>query len=142
MISAILIGRNDDYGGSFRHRAVLSINLLAEQLGSTDEIVFVDWNTEENAVALPQAVACSLTLRARALMRTIRVSSGIHAEYVRRGAFNSIVPVVAYNAAVRRANPANKWILITTADMLLIPRDVSCTLSDVATRLPDGVYGL
>ena len=142
MISAILIGRNDDYGGSFRHRAVLSINLLAEQLGDTDEIVFVDWNTEVGATTLPQAVVHSLTPRARALVRAIGVDSGIHAEYVRRVASTPIVPVVAYNTAIRRANPSSKWVLITTTDMLLVPRDSACTLSDVATRLPDGVYGL
>jgi hypothetical protein len=142
MISAILFGRNDDYGGGYGHRAVLSINLLAKQLDDADEIVFVDWNTEDGAPTLPQAVAHSLTGRARALLRTIKVSSGIHAEHVGRGAFMPIVPVVAYNTAIRRANPANKWILITTTDMLLVSRDVGRTLSNVATTLQDGVYGL
>ena len=142
MISAILIGRNDDYEGGFRHRAVLSINLLAEQLDDTDEIIFVDWNTEEGAATLPQAVAGSLTRRAGALIRTVRVCGSIHAEYVRRGAFTPVVPVVAYNTGIRRANPSSKWILITTTDMLLVSRQVGCTLSDAARRLPDGIYGL
>ena len=39
MISAILIGRNDDYEGDFRRRALLSINVLAEQLNDNDEII-------------------------------------------------------------------------------------------------------
>jgi hypothetical protein len=142
MISAVLIGRNDDYEGGFRHRAVLSINLLAEQLDDTDEIIFVDWNTEEGAATLPQAVAGSLTRRAGALIRTVRVCSCIHAEYVRRGAFTPVIPVVAYNTGIRRADPSSKWLLITTTDMLLVSRHVGCTLSEVARRLPNGVYGL
>jgi hypothetical protein len=142
MISAILIGRNDDYEGDFRHRAALSINLLASHLKDTGEIIFVDWNTAEGVATLPQAIAGSLTQRARVLLRIIRVCGDIHAEFVRRGAFNAIVPVVAYNAAIRRANPANRWTLITTADLLLVSRNIGCTLSDIAAGLPDGVYGL
>jgi hypothetical protein len=142
MISAILIGRNDDYEGDFRHRAVLSINVLAEQLKDTDEIIFVDWNTAEGVAPLPQAIAGSLTQRARALMRTVGVGGSIHAEFLRRGAFTAVVPVVAYNAAIRRANPSNRWILITTPDMLLVSRNIGRTLSEIAVRLRDGVYGL
>lgn len=142
MISVILIGRNDDYEGDFRHRVVLSINVLAEQLKNTDEIIFVDWNSPQGAGTLPQAIAGSLTQQATALTRTIEVGGGIHAEFARRGAFAAIVPVVAYNAAIRRADPSSKWILITTSDMLLVSRDTGRTLSDVAAGLPDGVYGL
>jgi len=142
MISAILIGRNDDYEGDFRRRALLSINVLAEQLNDNDEIIFVDWNTAEGAATLPEAVAGSLTQRARALIRTIRVCGSIHAEFVCRGAFNPIVPVVAYNVAIRRANPSSRWILITTADLLLVSRNIGCALSEFAVGLPDGVYGL
>jgi hypothetical protein len=142
MISAILIGRNDDYEGDFRHRVVLSINVLAEQLKNTDEIIFVDWNSPAGIATLPQAIAGSLTQRARALTRTVEVCGSIHAEFVRRGAFTAMVPVVAYNAAIRRANPSSRWMLITTADMLLVSRDTGRTLSDFAAGLPDGVYGL
>lgn len=142
MISAILIGRNDDYEGDFRRRAALSINLLAEQLKDSDEIIFVDWNSAEGVATLPHAIAGSLTHRARALTRIIRVGADIHAEFVRQGAFNAIVPVVACNAAIRRANPSNRWILITTADLLLVSRNIGCTLSDTAAGLPDGAYGL
>ena len=43
----------------------MSINLLAEQLDNTDEIIFVDWNTEEGAATLPQAVAAWAEYHAR-----------------------------------------------------------------------------
>jgi hypothetical protein len=142
MISAILIGRNDEYEGDFRHRAAMSVNLLAEQLKDTDEIIFVDWNTPEDVATLARAIAGSLSQRARALTRTIRVCSDIHAEFACRGALNPIVPVAAYNVAIRRANPSNRWILITTADLLLVSRHIDRTLSDIAPGLPDGVYGL
>src|SRR5260221_7980940 len=101
MISAILIGRNDDYEGGFRHRAVLSINLLAEQLDDTDEIIFVDWNTDDGAATLPQAVAGSFTRRAGGLLRTVRGCGGLHSGYFRRGAFTPLCSVLAYNNRVR-----------------------------------------
>jgi hypothetical protein len=142
MLSAIVFGRNDDHGGNFRHRAILSINMLAEQLGVADEIVFVDWNSADGAPTFPEAVANSLTERARNLLRVVKVGRDIHAEFVDRGAFMPVVPVVAYNVGIRRANPNNKWILITTTDMLLISRDAGRSLSEVAITLKDGVYGL
>jgi len=142
MISAILFGRNDDHGGNFRHRAVLSINMLAEQLDDADEVVFVDWNSADGVPTFPQAIAHSLTERARSLLRVIKVGCEIHAEFLEHGAFMSVIPVVAYNAAIRRANPGNKWILITTTDMLLISRNGERPLSKIATTLQDGTYGL
>src|SRR5579871_493668 len=142
MISAILVGRNDDYDGGFRHRAALSINMLAEQLGEADEIIFVDWNTEDGSATLPEAVAGSLTPRGRRLMRTLRVGGDVHGEYVRRGALMPVIPVVAYNVGIRRANPSSRWILITTPDLLLVSREAGRPLTDIAAGLPDGVYGL
>ena len=37
---------------------------------------------------------------------------------------------------------ANHWCVFATAEALLVPRDESCSLSDVPGELRDGVYGL
>ena len=52
-----------------------------------------------------------------------------------------VLEPVARNIAVRRTNPANRWLLSTNTDMVLVPpRDES--LSDLCADLPDAVYGL
>ena len=42
-VSAIICGRNDNYGGHLIERATYSINSM---LDTFDEVIYVDWNTE------------------------------------------------------------------------------------------------
>jgi hypothetical protein len=48
---------------------------------------------------------------------------------------------VARNAAVRRANPSNRWLLSTNTDMIFLPRSER-SLSEICGELPDAFYGL
>ena len=43
-LSAVCCGRNDNYGGHLLESAVYSLNSM---LQSFDEVIYVDWNTEE-----------------------------------------------------------------------------------------------
>ena len=43
-LSAVCCGRNDNYGGHFLESALYSLNSM---LKTFDEVVYVDWNTEE-----------------------------------------------------------------------------------------------
>ena len=56
MISAILYGRNDNYGYNLHKRAALSFNCIAEVLDETDEIIFVDYNTPDDFPTFPEAI--------------------------------------------------------------------------------------
>ena len=73
MISVILYGRNDNYGYNLHKRAALSFNCISEVLDPSDEIIFVDYNTPDDFPTFPEAIFDTLTEKARALLRILRV---------------------------------------------------------------------
>ena len=55
MISIVLYGRNDNYGYNLHKRAALSLNCMAEVLTDPDdEILFVDYNTDDDFPTFPR----------------------------------------------------------------------------------------
>jgi hypothetical protein len=44
------------------------------------------------------------------------------------------------NIALRRSNPANRWVLLTNTDMVFVPREGFGSLPDAARDLPDAQY--
>lgn len=142
MISVVLYGRNDAHGYNLHRRAALSLNCLAEVLTDPDdEIVFVDYNTPDELPTFIEALEDTLTERCLDRLRVLRVRAAVHAERYRERTHLPIVEGVARNAAVRRANPANRWVLSTNTDMIMLPLDDE-SLTDVCRRLTDGFYGL
>jgi len=141
MISVILYGRNDSYGYNLHKRAALSLNCIAAVLdGPDDEILFVDYNTPDDFPTFPEAIQDTLTQRARTLLRVLRVRPRHHARFAARSHLQALEPV-ARNVALRRSNPANRWVLSTNTDMIFVPRGPA-SLSAVASTLADGFYGL
>jgi hypothetical protein len=142
VISVVVYGRNDAHGYNLHRRAALSLNCIAEVLtDSDDEIVFVDYNTPDELPTFVEALADTLTERCVGLLRVFRVPAAIHEQrFAARTHLPAIEPV-ARNAAVRRASPANRWLLSTNTDMILLPHSER-SLSEVCGELPDGFYGL
>jgi len=139
MISIILYGRNDSYGYNLHKRGALSLNCMAEVLTDpADEILFVDYNTPDDFPTFPEAIADTLTPRARNMLRIFRVRSHIHARFKARTRLVALEPV-ARNVALRRALPANRWILSTNTDVIFVLRRMA-SLSDVARGLKPGLY--
>lgn len=139
MISIVLYGRNDNYGYNLHKRAALSLNCMAEVLTDlSDEILFVDYNTPDDLPTFPEAIQDTLTSRARRMLRILRVRPHIHARYKAKTHLVALEPV-ARNVAVRRSNPANRWILSTNTDMIFVPQE-SISLSDIARELEPGFY--
>lgn len=139
MISIILYGRNDNYGYNLHKRAAISINCLAEILEQdADEILFVDYNTPDDFPTFPEAIQDTLTPQAKAKLRILRVRPRLHQRYRARTHLAAVEPI-ARNVALRRANPANRWILSTNTDIVLVPRRAR-TLSEIAAALPAGMY--
>ena len=67
MLSIVVYGRNDSHGYNLHKRAAISLNCLAEMLGDAeDELIFVDYNTPDDLPTFPEAIADTLTARARA----------------------------------------------------------------------------
>ncbi len=141
MISVVLYGRNDSYGYNLHKRGALSLNCIAEVLDDPDdEILFVDWNTPDDFPTFPEAIADTLTEKARRVLRILRVRPSQHARFAGRTHLVALESP-ARNVAVRRSNPANRWILSTNTDMIFVPR-TGRSLSAIAAGLPDGYYHL
>jgi hypothetical protein len=142
MISVVLYGRNDNYGYNLHKRAALSLNCFAELLEDRDdEILFVDYNTPDDHPTFVEAIRDTLTSQARRFVKVLRVRSSVHQRWASRTHLNALEPQ-ARNIAIRRANPANRWILSTNTDIILVPRDPADSLSKLAARLADGFYEL
>ncbi|MCW5771040.1 MAG: hypothetical protein KIT16_05335 [Rhodospirillaceae bacterium] len=139
MISIVYYGRNDGHGYNLHKRFALGINCAAAALDAPgDEIIFVDYNSDDSLPTLPEAVADTLTPAARRLLRVIRVRPVFHRRYAARSHLPVLEPI-ARNIAIRRANPANHWVLSSNPDMILAPCD-GRSLSAIARDLPDGLY--
>jgi hypothetical protein len=142
LISVILYGRNDAHGYNLHRRAALSLNCVAEILtDDDDEIVFVDYNTPDELPTFVEALADTLTARCLSRLRVLRVPAELHHERYRDLTHLPAVEPVCRNAAARRMNPANRWLLSTNTDMILVPHS-DASLSDVCQDLDDGFYCL
>lgn len=141
MISIVLYGRNDNYGYNLHKRAALSLNCMAEVLSDpADEILFVDYNTPDDFPTFPEAIQDTLTDKAKRHLRILRVRPSVHARFASRTHLVALEPV-ARNVAVRRSNPANRWILSTNTDMIFVPRQGQ-SLTETVRNLPKGHYGI
>jgi hypothetical protein len=145
VISVIVYGRNDAHGYNLHRRAALSLNCIAEVLTEPDdEIVFVDYNTPDELPTFVEAIADTLTDRCLSRMRVFRVPAALHAErFTERTDLPALEPI-ARNAGVRRANPANRWLLLTNTDMIFVPLAGRSpqSMSEICGELGDGFYGL
>ena len=139
MISIVLYGRNDNYGYNLHKRAALSFNCMAEVLeGEEDEILFVDYNTPDDFPTFPEAIQDTLSQKARQRLRIFRVRPHVHRRFSARTKLVALEPI-ARNVAVRRSNPANRWILSTNTDMIFVPQR-KASLNEIARDLPSGFY--
>lgn len=142
MISVLVFGRNDEHGYKLPLRACTSINCVAEMLQNSDEIVFCDYATEEGRISFPESVSTSLTKRSRDLLKVVKVPFEVHRRRFGRRTSASIIPAVAYNVALRHSNPGNRWVLITTTDMVFVPRNPNDTLHAICSALADGFFSI
>lgn len=139
MLSVIVYGRNDSHGYNLARRAVLSLNCLAQLLDAEgDEIIFVDYNTPDDLPGFIEANRDALTARARRVLRVLRVRPDQHARFAGRTHL-PVLEGIARNVALRRADPANRWILSTNSDIIVTLRD-GVSLSSVVAGLEDGFY--
>jgi 2-polyprenyl-3-methyl-5-hydroxy-6-metoxy-1,4-benzoquinol methylase len=142
MISVILYGRNDAHGYNLHRRAALSLNCIAEVLTDPeDELIFVDYNTPDELPTFIESISDTLTERCLNILRVLRVPAAIHDQrFAERTHLPAIEPV-ARNAAARRANPANRWLLSTNTDMIFVPTERE-SMSEICRDLADGFYAL
>jgi hypothetical protein len=106
-----------------------------------DEILFVDYNSADELPTIVEAVQDTLTDRAKDLLRILRIRPVHHQRYSGMTSL-PLLESVARNAAIRRSNPANKWILSTNNDMIFVPVNPQESLTSIVSRLSDGFYTL
>lgn len=142
MISVLLYGRNDNHGYNLHKRAAISINCIAEMLDHPDdEILFADYNTPNDLPSFIEAIQDTLTRKARDRLRVLRIRPAIHRRFEGKTQLVALESI-SRNAAIRRSNPRNRWILSTNTDMIFVPREQGRSLSTIAGALADGFYHL
>ncbi|MBV9858659.1 MAG: hypothetical protein JO038_00930 [Alphaproteobacteria bacterium] len=139
MLSVIVTGRNDAHGYNLHKRTALSLNCLAESLGKDDEILFVDWNSPDEMPTIVEAIADTLTADCRGLLRILRVRSAQH-DRVSGFSHLPLLDPIARNVAIRRARPGNVWMLSTSTDVILAPRQPGRKLAETVAGLPPALY--
>ncbi len=132
MLSVVLIGRNDNHGYNLSKRVAQSINSIAQGLTSTDEIIFVDWNSPLGYPPMPISIHDDLSELAKKLLKIVVVSPAIHKQFA--GQSNKMVlEPLARNVGIRRVSEDSRWILNTNTDILVLsPTQLS--LREVAEK--------
>ena len=114
MISIVIVGRNDNYGGDFEGRlfATARHNLDALALrGIETELVFVEWNPLPSRPLLSHEVVATFD-RARCVV----VDGALH-QHVSRNRHITVFEYHAKNVGARRAR--GDWLLLTNPDNFL-----------------------
>jgi hypothetical protein len=132
VLSVVLIGRNDNHGYNLSKRVAQSINSIAQGLTSTDEIIFVDWNSPLGYPPMPISIHDDLSELAKKLLKIVVVSPAIHKQFA--GQSNKMVlEPLARNVGIRRVSEDSRWILNTNTDILVLsPTQLS--LREVAEK--------
>jgi hypothetical protein len=132
VLSVVLIGRNDNHGYNLSKRVSQSINSIAQGLTSTDEIIFVDWNSPLGYPPMPISIHDDLSEFAKKLLKIVVVPPSIHAQFTGQ-ANKMLLEPLARNVGMRRVSKESKWILNTNTDILLLnPPQLS--LRDIAEK--------
>ncbi len=132
MITFLVVGRNDYYGINLHKRTALSLNYFGSLCeNKTDEIIYVDCNTPAHELSLVEAIADTLTPITRRHLRIFRVSG----EQMLAAIGETPLPFsdeLSRNVGIRRSNPANRWLLSTNSDIIVLPD--RCPIADIRAR--------
>jgi|TARA_B100002019_G_scaffold293524_1_gene321931 hypothetical protein len=113
-ISAIICGRNDNYGGHLIERATYSINSLLETF---DEVVYVDWNTEHGKKILTD----ELEIKDRSKLKVITITPDKVKELTNGEKIQPMCEVLSRNIGIR--NTTGDIIVSTNIDIIAPPRN-------------------
>ena len=133
MISIVLYGRNDNYGYNLHKRAALSLNCMAEVLTDPDdEILFVDYNTDNDFPTFPEAIQDTLTEKAQRLLRVFRVRPAIHARWKNATHLFTLEPLARNVALTCSAASPSTSATTTCAPLRASPTAIATCRSDAS----------
>ncbi len=113
-VSAIICGRNDNYGGHLIERATYSINSM---LDTFDEVIYVDWNTESGKKILTD----ELNIKDRTKLKVFTITPDKVREFTRGEKTQPMCEVLSRNIGIRRAT--GDIIVSTNIDIIAPPRE-------------------
>src|SRR5262249_40519558 len=108
-ITAVMVGRNDDYMADFAARLEATIEWNVRHLIS--EVIFVEWNPPPDRPLLADALAKRFDC-----LRGYVVPPEVH-QAINRNPHLQLLEYHAKNVGIRRAN--SPWVLATNADAAL-----------------------
>lgn len=119
-ITAVVSGRNDNYGGHFLESAGYSLNSM---LQSFDEVIYVDWNTEDGKKTVTAELESNPNVNLVNLdrLRTIQVTPEQVKTIMGDGPAQPMCEVMARNTGIRRAT--GDIVVSTNLDVIVPSRE-------------------
>lgn len=115
MLSVVVVGRNDSHGYNLSKRVASSLNSIAKPMTGNDELIFIDWNSDEVNPTFIESIFDTLTGQAQKHIVVYRIRNHIHKKLAGESK-RPILEPIARNVGIRRAK--NPWILSTNTDMV------------------------
>ena len=118
ILSAVICGRNDDYGGFLNERATYCFNTM---LRTFDEVIYVDWNTDNGKPVLVD----DLKIDDRSKLKVIEIRKEKCIELIGEEEFSKaqkMCEVLSRNIGIRRAT--GDVIVSTNLDIIPPPREL------------------
>ena len=113
-LTAVIISRNDNYGGHLNERATYAINSAIE---TYDEVIYVDWNTDTDKKILTS----ELNIINRTKLKVYTVTPDKVLELTRGERVQPMCEVLSRNIGIRRAT--GDIIVSTNIDIIAPPRE-------------------
>ena len=109
---AVLVGRNDNYGNYLIERATYSLNTIVHQL---DQVIFVDWATDDRKPTLPEEIKDGLTKKDNFYF--IKITPDQAKEWTKHDPEAQVVcEVLARNIGLRRLS--TDYLISTNPDII------------------------
>lgn len=137
MLSVVVVGRNDSHGYNLSKRVATSLNSIALPMSGSDELIFVDWNTDDINPTFIDAIRDTLTEQTLKHLVVYRVRPSVHKKLA-NGIKRPILEPIARNVGIRRAK--NPWILSTNTDMIFDTHGKK--YSEIISTLKPNLYHL
>lgn len=117
MLCVVMLGRNDGYGYLLEERTTYSLNGWSRVLAPDDEIIFVDFNSEQET--LPEKIRANLLPSTKRHLRVFRIGPEVIPPIEEKWGDKARLPMleeVSRNLAIRQTR--QPWVCSTNSDIV------------------------